>query len=338
MIFFIIILFCKYIFLLIVLFFILFYIKNKIIFNIEIKKKFRSIGLIDKFKLDYDKNIFAILRVDCENCGLFSFYNQYLGCIYLFLEKGYIPIVDLTFHNIFNRDNVSLLINNPWELFFSQPYGYTLESVQKKAKYRKNFKCKISRNERPNTKTIYKVKYLMDFWHNIAHNFIPIKKEIIKESYSIMNSLFNNSNNVLGVLVRGTDFIACRPKAHAIQPSPERFFKDIKRMLIKNKYDWIFLVTEDEIIRQKIIFRFKEKIKFLKPSKNINYDYNKKIYLFYDKSIKFDFDYFKTYLINIIILSKCIDIICSRTNGSKASFILTEGFRNKKVYYLGEYR
>ena len=333
-----IILFCKYIFLLIVLLFILFYIKNKITFNFEIKKKFRNIGLIDKFKLDFDNNIFAILRVGCENCGLFSFYNQYLGCIYLFLEKGYIPIVDLTFHNIFNRDNSSLLINNPWELFFNQPYGYTLENVLKKAKNIKKIKCWISSNEMPNKKTIFKVKYLMDFWHNIANNYAPIKNEIIKESYSIMNSLFNKSTNVLGILVRGTDFIACRPKDHAIQPSPKRIFQDIKRMSLKNKYDWIFLVTEDELIRQKFIFRFKEKIKFLKSNNNMEYNYKKKIFLFYDKTIKFDFDYFKAYVINIYILSKCIDIICSRTNGSKASFIFTEGFRNKKVYYLGEYR
>ena len=39
----------------------------------------------------------------------------------------------------------------------------------------------------------------------------------------------------------------------------------------------------------------------------------------------------------MIILSKCIDILAARTNGSMAVFIFTEGFRNTKIYNLGKY-
>ena len=46
----------------------------------------------------------------------------------------------------------------------------------------------------------------------------------------------------------------------------------------------------------------------------------------------------KTYLINIIILIKCIDIITSMTSGTIGAFILSEGFRNKIVYNLGLYK
>ena len=45
----------------------------------------------------------------------------------------------------------------------------------------------------------------------------------------------------------------------------------------------------------------------------------------------------KIYLINIILLSKCRDIIVSRTSGSIGAFILTDGFRYNKVYNLGLY-
>ena len=38
-----------------------------------------------------------------------------------------------------------------------------------------------------------------------------------------------------------------------------------------------------------------------------------------------------------ISLSKCIDIISSRTSGAAGVFIISNGFRNKLVYYLGEY-
>ena len=41
--------------------------------------------------------------------------------------------------------------------------------------------------------------------------------------------------------------------------------------------------------------------------------------------------------LNIVILSKCLDIITSRTSGSAGIFILTKGFRHFKVYDLGLY-
>ena len=46
----------------------------------------------------------------------------------------------------------------------------------------------------------------------------------------------------------------------------------------------------------------------------------------------------KDYLINIIILSNCIDIICGRANGSVLAFIITKGFRNVLAYNLGKYK
>ena len=46
----------------------------------------------------------------------------------------------------------------------------------------------------------------------------------------------------------------------------------------------------------------------------------------------------KIYLINIIILSRCIDIITARTNGSIGLFIFSNGFRNSLIYYLGQYK
>ena len=115
--------------------------KNKYFLN---KKKiskclqrieFKNNLFIEKKKLDYNNNKFAIIKVNCKVCGLFFFYIHYLGCIISFIKKGYIPIVDLvSFPNIFNRFNNNSLNKNPWELYFSQPYGFTLEGVKKNSK------------------------------------------------------------------------------------------------------------------------------------------------------------------------------------------------------------
>ena len=178
----------------------------------------------------------------------------------------------------------------------------------------------------------------MIFWHNFAQKYLQIKDKIIEEANYKKKILFNDSNNVLGILIRGTDYIALKPKDHAIQPSCEMVFNDIQEMDIKNKYDWIFITTEDDLIREEFKKKFGTKLRFINNNFKIEYDYNSKEYINLNNNLKGNINFFKNYLINIIILSKCLDIICSRTGGSIGAFILTEGFRNKKVYYLGVYK
>ena len=134
--------------------------------------------------------------------------------------------------------------------------------------------------------------------------------------------------------MRGTDYIARKPKGHPIPPTPSMVIKDIKEINTKNKYDWFFISTEDDLIRDIFIKEFGYKIKFL-ISQKINYNYNKKQFL--SDNIKGNVQYIKIYLLNMIILSKCIDIISSQTSGAIGVFILSEGFRYSKVYNLGTY-
>jgi len=112
---------------------------------------------------------------------------------------------------------------------------------------------------------------------------------------------------------------------------------DIKKMNNKYNYDYYFLSTEDDIIRAKLIKEFGIKMKYLKPKKGIEYNYTKKEFLFKNKNLYNNINLNKIYIISVFILSKCIDIISARTGGAIILFVFNEGFRNKKVYYLGNY-
>lgn len=166
---------------------------------------------------------------------------------------------------------------------------------------------------------------------------MPIKEEFINKSNYLFQKLFNNNNNILGVLIRGTDYIAKKPKNHPIPPNVETMINDVKTMDKKNNYSYIFITTEDDIIRTKFINNFNKKIRFYKYKYNINYNYNSKLLLAYNKNIKGNIEFMKIYLINIILLSKCIDIITARTSGAAGAFIITNGFRNEKIYFLGKF-
>ena len=56
-----------------------------------------------------------------------------------------------------------------------------------------------------------------------------------------------------------------------------------------------------------------------------------------NEQIKAYLDFIKNYVLNIIILSKCLDLIAARCGGTMGTFIITEGFRHTKIYNLGEY-
>lgn len=331
--------------------------KNNIIYNMNnkiYKKKFLIIIIIIAISnkefnnnnrlsyrqknemIDFKTKIFYIIRrLDCPSCGFFSFYFVYLGCVKKLLSEGIIPIIDLkTFTNAYNNGNTS--INNPYELFFYQPYNYTLEEVEKYAKNIHYFQCE-TRYDRPNERYIYYNKDLITFWHNFAKIYCGIKNEIMIEAKIHANKLFRNSKNILGVKLRGTDYNSLKPKSHSIQPKPEQVILDVKYMDKKYKYDFIFFSTEDESIKQKFTSYFGYKLKLLNPNVAIKYSNKDKYEINSHKNIYGNLSYSKNYLLNIIILSTCLDIITSKCNGAAAIFIFSNGFRHIKIYDLGIY-
>lgn len=301
--------------------------------NIEFYNNCKSI------KKDYKNNKFAIIRnPNMYTCGLFCYYNIYLSCVESLLIKGYIPIVDLnSFPNILNDFLTNSSKTNPWEYFFEQPYCYSLNEVLKRAEKIIYYKCtKVSKE--PLFVDYFNKSLSIIFWSNIATNYIPIKKKLIKESNIIKDRLFRKSNNVLGVFIRGTDYISVKPKLHPKVPSTEQIIKDIKLMNKKFNYDWIFIITEDKNIRKNFINEFGYKLKYLLPKRELEYNYKTKKLLFNYNNILGSKENLKNYILNMIILSKCLDIITCLTNGSMFALIINKGlFRYNHIYYLGLY-
>ena len=278
---------------------------------------------------DYATKRFALFRRrECSNCGLFSYYIFHFGCIQHYLSRGFIPLADLkSFKNKFNRGNQS--VDNPWELFFYQPYNHTYREVKKHSKNYSYYPC-TQTFSRPHDLTIYYHNSSLRYWHNFAKKYMPVKNDILNEVKSIMQNFFGNSKNILGVMIRGTNYVALRPKGHSIQPTVEQVITDVKIYDKEYKYDFIFFATEDETIRNKFVSEFDERVKILfqKDFNNINK---------FNENVNKKLNSVKNYVLNIVILSKCLDIITSRTSGSAGIFILTKGFRHFKVYDLGLY-
>ncbi len=287
--------------------------------------------------LNKNKKFAFIRRTTNPISGLFSYYIRFLGCVRKYMIQGFIPILDLkSYKNVMNGFNANSSKGNPWEYYFNQPFGYKYDKITKRQTKIKYFECnKIRRKPHSD---IFLNKRSMNYWHNLAEQYIPIKEEIIKESNNIRFKLFKKSNNILGVLLRGTDYIARKPRKHSIPPKTEDAIRDVKIYDNKYKYDWIFLATEDNIIRKEFIGAIGRKVKCLINKKAIFYNYKAKKFLAYNIDLKNNIKFNKIYLLNIIILSKCLDFIGARTSGTIGVFIFSKGFRNYKVYDLGKYK
>jgi hypothetical protein len=299
--------------------------------NINKEKEIDSIFKVNK-TLDFENSTFGIVsRADCSSCGLFSYYSVHLGCILTYLSQGYIPIIEVgSFVNVFNNYTADEK-SNPWEILFNQPFGYTLEEVKKNAKKIEQLSCSWT-NMAPAEGHIYQSQLTLDFYRYMSKKYMSIKKEIMDEADLKWKQLFANSKNVLGVLGRGTDFVFLKPGGHSIPPSTEKMIQDVKNMDKKNKYDWIYLATEDDMIRHKFIQSFGTKLKMIQ-NKNIFYEGG---YIGNNKNLH-GIEFQKLYLISMIILSKCIDIVAARCSGAMGAFIFSEGFRETIVYFLGQF-
>ena len=242
-----------------------------------------------KNKNDFSDKKFAIIERRCPNCGLFSFFLNSLACIHNFLNQGYIPIIDLkSFPNVINGFNTSK--DNYWELFFDQPFGYTLDEVLKNGKNITRIICSECRPYLSMRDMPFDI-VTKNYWHDFQVKYLPVKQEIIDLANKFRRKLFKNSMKVLGVLTRGTDYISRKPTLHCIPPKITDLIHDVKEMDSKYLYDYIFFTTEDDNIREIFIKSFPNKVKQIKPGIKINYNYNGKDFLGYNKKISGNIEY-----------------------------------------------
>jgi len=101
----------------------------------------------------------------------------------------------------------------------------------------------------------------MNYWHNMANIYMPIKEKYIKEAKIKYYYLFKRSQNVLGILLRGMDYINRKPVGHPRQPNPEMVLSDVNEKNNKYKYKYIFLTTEDDNIREIFVNKLGDKLK-----------------------------------------------------------------------------
>lgn len=198
---------------------------------------------------DPSKPTYYIIRRQAVSEGLFFRFNLVAGHIKYALFNGLCPVVDMKNYPNAYLPPKKLGKENSWEYYFEQPLRIDLEQAYNGEnvilsdggiiKSRPNFGMAFLEN---------KNDILTDWKILVERGLLKVKPERMAEILAIQKKLFSPTDRVLGVLLRGTDYVAEKPKWHPIPP-PVEFAASIAATKLR---DWncnkIFLATEDKNI------------------------------------------------------------------------------------------
>lgn len=284
-------------------------------------KKLKAKGRLLKYKSKImcygdknpDKIFYVINRYEAEE-GLFSYVNNFAGHMKYAIDKGWIPVVDMQNYRNSYLDEEDFGKVNAWELYFEQPCGYTLEDVyqSKKVIIGKGLPSPYAMYNEDNTIT--------DEWREFYCKYVRVKKTIqddIDKEYSLAVA---KEERVLGINVRGTDYVMGIPGLH-IQPSVEEVLEKAKQLYQNEQYDKVFICCEDKEVVERFSKTFPGKA--FTNNRELYSDKDSKIYL---PNVRFnrENDTFlkgKDYLTTVVMLSKCDALIGGFSGASLAAML-----------------
>lgn len=254
------------------------------------------------------------------------FFNNMLRNIIYCLSKGYRPVVNFKS----SKEKVNI-----WEEFLKQPYNRTINKMEDVCK------CDIKNALLyipvfPNDEEIQ----LFGEIYKVFLNFNDDIQKYIDEEY---NKLLLGKR-VLGVLCRGTDYLALKPKGHPVQPTLDEVIEEVKVKMKELNCDYIYLATEELGIDKRFNEEFPGKI-IINKRKYFD-DYYKlksdgKIVQISQVHFNRENDnYYKSleYFSSIVLLSKCCGLIAGNCGGSRAALYLNKGkYEYKHLFNKGLY-
>ena len=265
--------------------------------------------------------------------GMMSLFIYVLNSSLWAYENGFIPYVDFT--NEHCQYYTGREINgskNAWEYFFKQPSDATKEDIDNAEclllsgwSFKKKFKANS-------------IKYTLEDMNNVknkefAKKYLPVNDNfnaLVEQKYK---ELFQGK--VLGVFIRGTDYVQIKPKGHYVQPSIEEVKTKIDEFMAKNTVNKIFVVTEDYSYFEYLKKEYGDLV-FSSDDYFVK-NYKKDDYL----SSSFDNDKYErgaNYLIRLLLLNKCDYLISSLTNGSLfLKLICDKKYEDEHWFELGKY-
>lgn len=259
------------------------------------------------------------------------------------VKCGYIPIVDLKHHNNqYFKDNREYK-DNVWEYYFKQPFDFGLEDIKDDDKViistEQDF-CPLA--DRFEEAPLSFPKYIIEDFKtgkikNELGKYLKFNDETFNFIQKKCDEILKGEKDVLGVLLRGTDYTKRQSYSEFVQPEINDVIKDVKKLIAEGKFKKIYLATEDNEIFNK----------FKKAFGSLLLDNTQYMYTNYDKTkflseIKVNRENHNyrlglEYLASLYILSKCKGFLGGMAGGTRITYLLSDNWKYLKIYDLGRY-
>ncbi len=283
-------------------------IKNKIDLN-EPTLIFKSFGDLNK-----DKIFYVIKR--SPGTGLFSNVTFVLNHLRICKKNNFIPIIDMdNFKTIYNEDKKIKNTNNAWEYYFEKLNDFPLKEVYQS----QNVFITSDKFFHFFSYSIYQDVELT----KILQNQIKIKKNLFKVFKKISEPF--DHKKILGIHFRGTSYK--RSPGHPFPATKKQMLEITKKVMLKEKVDKIFLVTEEKNYLDFFKKKFPDKVI------NINCCYRS------DKNDAFEkyprnlhrYKLGREALLETLLLSKCDYFIYLNSNISSAALSFNLNNNQKRI-------
>ncbi len=288
---------------------------------------------------DPAKPTYYIIRRIADTTGLLTRYRMIMGHVRYALSKGWIPVVDMQNYPNPNLDPEKVEKENAWEYYFEQPLRIGLEQAYNGENVILSDADCVKPYPAHSLKMLEKRSDALTEWRMLVKlGMFRVKPELMQEVTATWQNLFSREDRVLGVILRGTDYVARKIKGRPIPP-PVDFAKSIVNEKLKewqcNKF---FLATEDK----KIVDSFQATFGYRCVTSDRAYvEYNS----VKDKwvsicRIERENDYYlqgKEYLTQILLASMCNSLVATRSSGTTAALFMNENFEHTYIFNLSRY-
>ncbi|MBR6713241.1 MAG: hypothetical protein IKI76_09645 [Selenomonadaceae bacterium] len=172
-------------------------------------------------KGDPKEPTYYIIRRRFDDAGIFSNFIVFAGHIRYALSKGWIPVVDMQNYSSAILEPEKLGKENAWEYFFEQPFRIGLEQAYNAEN------VILSSGKFPpiaippwaSTNYYDPKNIVMAEWRMfVKMGLLKVKPALMNEINAERKKLFEPTDRVLGVYLRGTDYVSMKPKDHPIPP------------------------------------------------------------------------------------------------------------------------
>lgn len=300
-----------------------------------------SHGTMDHFGDKYKDLKFCIIQKGkgTNSAGLFSMFNCCIRGLEQAEEQGCIPVIDMKncyscYHDSFEQ--VGKI--NAWELFFRQlQEDYALDDI-----WEANQVTFSDYYEYIEGALVMDLKVRAQ-WHALYNKYIRLSNKVQMEyeliRKQVMKPHLEKGEKILGVSVRGTDYIKKKPYKHYIQPSKEEIAEKIKEVMEPWGITEIYVNSDEEASIDYIKRQFPGKV-FSMDYKRFDSFTSGEYQLVGDIQFDREEDGYRRgadYLISTLLMQDCHCYMSGKNAACTATLIMTDGFEHEYIFDDGRY-